>query len=84
MRATIKLRKTITDLDLIDENSIIPKWTPVGESLPKERGWYLVTDDSGGVRWMEAVYYNPDDGLEPFWSVQNPIAWVSLPEPYKG
>lgn len=62
----------------------IRQWIPVSEKLPEDEGWYLVTDDCAGWQWLEAVYCTPGDGIDPFWSVQNPIAWMPLPEPWKG
>ena len=59
-----------------------PEWIPVSERLPEDEGWYLVTDDSGGVLWLEVEHYDPEFGLKPFCTIQNPVAWMSLPEPY--
>lgn len=61
----------------------LPHWIPVSERLPEDEGWYLVTDDSGGVRWLNVEYYDPEIRLEPFYTIQNPVAWMPLPEPYK-
>lgn len=58
-------------------------WVPVSERLPEDEGWYLVTDDSGGVRWLEVEHYDPEFGLKPFCTIQNPVAWMDLPEPWK-
>ncbi len=58
------------------------QWIPVSEKLPDKEGWYLVTDDSGGVLWLEVEHYDPESGLEPLCTIQNPVAWMSLPEPY--
>lgn len=73
----------IEALDMATKALEREQWIPSGERLPDEEGWYLVTDDSGGVQWIEAIYYTPGDGLEPFWSVQNPIAWMRCPNPYR-
>lgn len=59
------------------------RWIPISEKLPDKEGWYLVTDDSGGVLWLEVEHYDPEVGLTPFCTVQNPVAWMLLPEPYK-
>ena len=59
------------------------EWIPVSERLPEDEGWYLVTDDSGGVLWLEGEHYDLESGLEPFCTVQNPVAWMPLPEPYR-
>lgn len=59
-------------------------WIPASERLPEDEGWYLVTDDSGGVLWLEVEHYDPEIGLEPLCTIQNPVAWMPMPEPYNG
>ena len=56
-----------------------PHWIPVTERLPEEYGWHTVTTDDGGVtyRWYSTVH-----GWETH--KDNVIAWMPLPEPYKG
>ena len=68
-----------------------PRWIPVTEKLPERYGAYLVTmedmvdewgdtdeDDKVQVRWYHKGY-GFDDGDE--YAV---LAWMPLPEPYKG
>lgn len=69
---------------IYDAPTIEAEWIPVSERLPEDEGWYLVTDDSGGVLWLEVEHYDPEFGLEPFCTIQNPVAWMPLPWPYKG
>lgn len=62
----------------------MPEWIPCSERLPEEDGEYLVTDDSGGAKWViESFYCMCEDGSS-FWTADNPIAWMSCPEPYGG
>lgn len=77
-------RHRCIDPDTIRELPSAQRWIPVSERLPGDEGWYLVTDDSGGVRWLEVEYYDPESGLKPFCTIQNPVAWMPLPEPWKG
>lgn len=56
-----------------------PRWIPVAERLPEESGEYLVT-----IRSMLYIsWFYKDDGV---WSFRNAdlMAWMPLPEPYKG
>lgn len=60
------------------------EWIPVSERLPRNNGWYLVT-----IRGYETVtdvsLYSADGSA---WSdvstKQKVIAWMPLPEAYKG
>ena len=59
------------------------RWIPVTERLPEHSGFYIVTaivtDDGGklvGLRW-----FSQEHG----WKFgKNPLAWMPLPEPWKG
>lgn len=62
-----------------------PEWILCEEALPKQEGWYLVTNDAGGVTTVEMSWYDGfDSPVTPFWELDNPIAWMPLPEPYNG
>ncbi len=53
------------------------RWIPVTERLPERTGYYLVTGRQGAVNkrlYQDGYWYGN-------WTV---IAWMPLPEPYKG
>ena len=56
------------------------KWIPVSERLPKEKKYVLVTtiDDDMKVSWVTDVNY--------WWNIGRGkvIAWMPLPEPWRG
>ena len=70
-------------LDVIDEQPTadIPQWIPCSERLPEENGRYLVTNSAWGAMkvdwnaWMDVAWLYPNT---------KPIAWMPLPEPWKG
>ena len=53
-----------------------PRWIPVGEMLPKEKGYYLTTT------MYECVFADFWNGEE-FNRTETVIAWMPTPEPYK-
>ena len=58
-----------------------PSWIPVSERLPEEGGRYLITYSSGYVAM--AYFYE----VAKKWSstaAERIVAWMPLPEPYKG
>lgn len=60
------------------------EWIPVDKKLPTEDGFYLVTDDSGGVKQVhESLFLKCEDGT-PYWDLVNVTAWMPMPEPYNG
>ena len=62
------------------------EWIPVSERLPDVDVPVIVTDYAGGMKEIEVDRCGQyDDSDERFWwSSQNPIAWMPLPESYKG
>ena len=70
------------------------EWIPCSEKLPSENGDYLVTLENGVVKILgysttqrttyPKGFYHIKDGFS--WrQIQNPVvAWMPLPEPYKG
>lgn len=64
--------------DVFDAPTIEPQqWIPVTERLPEENGDYLVTGRQGAVnkrRYDDGHWYGN-------WAV---VAWMPLPEPWKG
>ena len=53
------------------------QWIPVSERLPEERGFYLTTTKDKAVY---CDYWNEDN----FDRTEMVIAWMPLPEPYRG
>ena len=57
-----------------------PHWIPVTERLPRKRDhkddMVLVCNENGSIRFNTCI-----NGT---WVYGNPIAWMPLPEPYKG
>lgn len=59
------------------------KWIPVSERLPEKVGYYLTTilSNDGYHRYRDIIYFGDDKQ----WTRDcNVIAWISLPEPWKG
>lgn len=69
-----------------------PHWIPVTER-PDKSGDYLATLIDGAEKWVEIIYWNETFGgswqavigdEEYYSTIGNVIAWMPLPEPYKG
>lgn len=61
------------------------RWIPCSEKLPEDDVEVLVTDDSGGVQWLDIdriLSYEDGSGRSWIYS-QNPTAWMPLPKPYR-
>lgn len=65
------------------------KWIPCSERLPKieregqRRGWYSTTNEYGSVGMTQYEFYH--DLLKTGWQSEHQIvAWMPLPEKYKG
>lgn len=59
------------------ENHSAQQWIPCSERLPERNGYYLVTGRQGAVNkrlYQDGYWYGN-------WAI---IAWMPLPEPYKG
>lgn len=89
MRVTLKLKRPITEMEVdLEENSIVTNWIPVSEP-PSEDGDYLVTYRWIGTYSCEAYReIGIDEWRKGEW-VEKPttyevLAWIPLPEPYKG
>ena len=63
-----------------------PRWIPVGERLPGASGNYLVTVKSIGWNCEESVVIDIAywDSSEGFHKATEVVAWMPLPEAYKG
>lgn len=58
-------------------------WIPVEERLPEKRGNYLCTVGCEGCRYIIVGHYNKPGWTDDY-AGQKVIAWMPLPEPYKG
>ena len=69
--------------------AVLPRWTPVTERLPEEKGEYLVTYHPS---YWDEVSAETKVGIDSFrgkssWAkkkYQRVTAWAVLPEPYEG
>ena len=73
--------------EIRDTQTIKPaqQWIPVIERLPEKDGTYIVGGkwSSGKEAVGECVYHVHDGYFDAVWNF-DVIAWVPLPEPYKG
>lgn len=72
----------------VDNLSITPldKWIPVSERLPDDNEYVLVTYNHEGQNIVDFLRFNlPNKWEESFgeYEIDNVIAWMPLPEPYK-
>ena len=74
-------------MDAFDEyvESNEPHWIPVTERLPKEDGSYLVSGKWGsGKESVGDCEFSVEDGyFQTAWNF-DVLAWMPLPEPFKG
>lgn len=80
--------------DLISEEAIDmaiealeqTRWIPVSERLPQDSDYYLVTTSWGDVEQIWFAHKKDYDITESEWREDddNPVAWMPLPEPYRG
>lgn len=78
--------------ELVNDQPKVGEWIPCSERLPEtdENRKYLACGEKGGIYIAEFVCKNINGtplGMS-WWSARgrycpNPIAWMSLPEPYK-
>lgn len=59
-----------------------PQWIPTDERLPETVGYYIVTDDAGGMKTVEISFFVPE--CESPWDYVNVTAWMPLPPSYQG
>lgn len=68
----------------IEEAPTVSEWIPASERLPSESGWYFVTVQ-GTERVSDMVwYYHESHEWNGVSETQKVLAWMPLPEPYKG
>lgn len=71
--------------ELLDEQPTVMQWVPVTEKLPKEEGYFFVTDEAAGMAETQIdKYIRCDDGEWVWLYSQHVVAWMPLPEPYRG
>lgn len=65
---------------------IVPKghWIPVSERLPDKNGWYLVTIRGYEIVTDVSLYSADGSAWGDVSTKQKVIAWMPLPEPWKG
>ena len=68
---------------------VAPRWIPVTERLPEERGTYLVTVVDGTIKRAVAQWWHDVDNGKGYFVcddcyAEDIVAWMPLPEPYKG
>ena len=59
-----------------------PQWIPCNERMPEHGGWYIVTKNltDDGDKAVYLSWYS----LHGWECGEAPIAWMPLPEPYRG
>lgn len=70
--------------EAITEISLLPsaqQWIPCSERLPDENGRYLTTNSSWGYFEVDWNVWINGEWLYPN---ENPVAWMPMPEPWKG
>ena len=81
VKETMNIAQVINDLPSAEPE---PKWIPVTEGLPEDGERVLITH-RGGVSfgWYNGVYW--ERGASTYHRpLQTVIAWMPLPEPYRG
>ena len=76
----IELLGMITAIE-IKHDELMPKWIPVSEALPEDRQKVLCVNKHGE---MMVGGYMTDYGMTFPCYYEKPVAWMPLPEPWKG
>ena len=84
-------------IDFINNATTVGEWIPVSERLPEKEKWtnktnwtkYLVQTEDGSMWTLTYAdgwnnYMNKDGKIISYWQINNVVAWMPLPEPYKG
>jgi hypothetical protein len=76
---------------VLDELPSAQQWIPCSERLPEKDGEYLVTmlyfgEKTVALDWFSHYETDDEDNGKPLWvyGYDNVIAWMPLPEPWKG
>lgn len=83
---------------IVAYNSAHPNWIPVSERLPEEYDDYICSYGAESGHFVGVGTYRPEIGEWGFWTsddpecedeehwltVSNVVAWMPLPEPWKG
>ena len=60
-------------------------WIPCSDRPPEKEGRYLITVDEGDRKDVsDDFFYFREDGVPSWYVEKNVIAWMPLPEPYRG
>lgn len=71
-------------IEKMADDLMSPQWIPCSESLPKEEGYFFVTDEAAGMaETLIDKYLRCDDGEWVWLYSQHAVAWMPLPEPYQ-
>lgn len=78
-------------IDMVIEAMPVPKtgeWIPVSERLPKEKDRVLTYDSIGHIdfgQYDKGLWYWEAESCADYWMRNDGVlAWMPLPEPYKG
>lgn len=71
---------------IIIKKKTAQEWIPVNERLPEESGYYLITSKCGDVFDTEIRFFFFQHERRTKWKegFGEVVAWMPLPEPYKG
>ena len=90
----MELLGMITAIEM-KHDELVPKWIPVTEALPEDNRQVLVYAQSTHfvlAKYDEMMEPNGEwkkqwvtfDAWKPYYTVKNVIAWMTLPEPWRG
>lgn len=90
----MELLGMITAIEM-KHDELVPKWIPVSEALPEDNRQVLVYAQSthfalakyDEMREADGEYrkqWVTFDAWKPFYTIKNVIAWMPLPEPWRG
>lgn len=73
-------------VEIADVREVISSlWIPVAERLPEKTGWYFLTCiNQFGHKICRVAHYDYDDWTDSKGFGVQVLAWMPVPEPYKG